>query len=74
MVNSLGNQGYCTSKSIFRVLGVIGHFYNDVKYAEVSAFFLEIYLVILMKPVPISQNARICMARVNTYVKCSLRG
>ena len=37
MVNSLGNQGYCTSKSVFRVLGVIGHFYNDVKYAEVTS-------------------------------------
>ena len=32
MVNSLGHQGYCTSKSVFRVLGVIGHFYNDVKW------------------------------------------
>ena len=38
MVNSLGNQGYCTSKSVFRVLGVIGHFYNDVKEVSFSLF------------------------------------
>ena len=43
MVDSLGNKGYCTTKSVFRVLGVIGHFYNDVKFSEVFFCVTKIF-------------------------------
>ena len=48
MIDSLGNKGHCTDKSVFRILGVIGHFYNDVKFLEVNIWYFLPYESLLI--------------------------